>query len=154
MFIIVEVCLYPPFLYGFIWYRFWYVSVVFNDRYDILDFMSLLIRFEVKCPTFTSSTLFTKLYSTTTTSGFRLYSLPITLLYRFSTKECWGKNGRTTFYHTITNTVTKTTHKKKVQIKAMYEICSWVWDVSMWFSSFRDREDALFLYVKIFISPI
>lgn len=152
MFIIVEVCLYPPF---FIWYRFWCVSVVFNDRYDILDFMSLLIRFEVKCPTFTSSTLFTKLYSTTTTSGFRLYSLPITLLYRFSTKECWGKNGRTTFYHTITNTVTKTTHKKKGANKGnVWNLFMGVWDVSMWFSSFRDREDALFLYAKIFISPI
>lgn len=68
---------------------FWYVLVVFNDRYDILDFMSLLIRFEVKCPTFTSSTLFTKLYSTTTTSGFPvLYSLPIDFA---NTKEVLGK---------------------------------------------------------------
>lgn len=87
------------------------VLVVFNDRYDILDFMSLLIRFKVKCPTFTSSTLFTKLYSTTTTSGFLVYALPICCM-DFQQKSV-RENGRTTFYHTITNTVTKTTPKKK-----------------------------------------
>lgn len=86
----VWICIPLSYVYAVILVYYMKLLVVFNDRNDILDFMSLLIRFEVKCPTFTSSTLFTKLYSTTTTSGFRCI-LFLSVVWIFNKRVLWGK---------------------------------------------------------------